>query len=496
MMINQAGINAIIWNACEKFRGTSSPPDYRDYILVFLFLKYLSDLWKDKLEQYRQELGGDDERLQRRMSRERFILPEGCDFDAIYYKRNESNIGEMINNALERIEEANKTKLEGVFRNVDFNSEASLGETKSRNARLRQLIEDFADPRLDLRPSRAGDRNLSGDAFQFLLERFAGEAGKRGGDLFTPPQVSALLGRLLQPKKGDRICDPACGSGSLLIRVADEVQDRDFSLYGQEIDARRWALSHLNMFLHGKDGARIEWGDSLRNPALLEDDGLMKFDIVVSNPPFSLERWGADQVVGDKVNRFHRGIPPKSKADYAFITHLIETAVDGTGKVGVIAPHGVLFRGGAEAKIRKQLIEENLLEAVIGLPANLFYGTSIPTAILVFKRGKQTSDILFIDASREYEDAKNQSRLRARDLEKIVAAYKKFETIEKYAYRATVEEVRGNDFKLNIQRYVDMFGKEDQTDIREFEDEIGRLETELADVRKAMKECLTELSLG
>jgi type I restriction enzyme M protein len=496
MMITQAEINAVIWNACEKFRGASEPQDYRDYILVFLFLKYLSDLLKDKLEQYRQEYGGDEERLQRRLNRERFILPEGCDFDAIYYKRNEPHIGEIINNALARIEEANKAKLEGVFRNIDFNSEANLGDAKARNARLLQLIEDIADPRLDLRPSRTGDRNLSGDAFQFLLERFAGEAGKRGGDLFTPPQVSALLARLLQPKKGDRICDPACGSGSLLIRVADEIRDRDFSLYGQEVDAKRWALSRMNMFLHGKDGAQIEWGDSIRNPGLLEGDGLMKFDIVVSNPPFSLDRWGADQVAGDKFNRFRRGIPPKSKADYAFITHLIETAVAGTGKVGVIAPLGVLFRGSAEAKIRKQLIEENLLEAVIGLPANLFYGTSIPAAILVFNRGKQTSDILFIDASREYEDAKNQCRLRTRDLEKIVAAYNRFETIEKYAYRAPFEEVRGNEFNLNIPRYVDMFGKEDQMDIRALEAEIKKLETELADVRKAMKECLTELGLS
>jgi type I restriction enzyme M protein len=495
-MVNQAEINNIVWKACERFRIASETSDYRDYILVFLFFKYLSDLWKDKQERYRQEYGGDEERLQRRISRERFILPEGCEFDAIYYKRNEPNIGEMINKALERIEAANKAKLAGVFSNIDFNSEANLGETKARNARLRQLIEDFADPRLELRPSRTGDRNLSGDAFQFLLERFAGEAGKRGGDLFTPPQVSTLLARLLQPKKGDRICDPACGSGSLLICVADEIQDRDFSLYGQESDAKRWALSRMNMFLHAKDSARIEWGDSLRNPGLIDGDGLMKFDIVVSNPPFSLDRWGADQVAGDKFNRFHRGIPPKSKADYAFITHLIETAVNGTGKVGVIVPHGVLFRGSAEAKIRKHLIEENLLEAVIGLPANLFYGTSIPAAILLFNRGKQTSDILFIDASREYEDAKNQGRLRAQDLEKIVAAYKKFETIEKYAYRAPVEEVRGNDFNLNIPRYVDMFGKDDQMDLRALEEEIGGLETELADVRKAMKECLTELGLS
>ncbi|MCI0338045.1 MAG: type I restriction-modification system subunit M [Acidobacteria bacterium] len=494
--INQAEINAIAWKACDTFRGVVDPSDYKNYILVFLFIKYLSDVWKDKQEQYRQEYNRDEERLRRRMSRERFILPEGCDFDTIYSKRNEANIGEIINIALEKIEEANKAKLDGVFRNIDFNSESNLGETKDRNARLKHLIEDFADQRLDLRPSRIGNRDVIGDTYQYLIERFASDAGKKGGEFFTPPQVSTLLAKLLQPKKGDRICDPACGSGSLLIRVADEIQDRDFALYGQESNGSTWALCRMNMFLHGKDSARIEWGDTLRNPKLIEGDALMKFDIVVANPPFSLDKWGADKVAADKFNRFHRGIPPKSKADYAFIIHMIGTTIEGAGKVGVIVPHGVLFRGGAEGKIRKQLIEENLLEAVIGLPANLFYGTGIPAAILIFNRGKKTSDVLFIDASREYEDAKNQSKLREQDIEKIVGTYKKFETVEKYAYRATVEEIRENDYNLNVPRYVDMFEEEEEINIKGLQIEIERLEAELTETRKKINEYLTELGIN
>lgn len=497
-MINRSEINeineikAILWRACERFGGAEEPAGYKSYILALLFLKYLSDFWKDKLEGYRQEYSGDEERLRRRMNRERFILPEGCDFDSLYYQRHEPDLGAIINRALERIEAGNKAKFAGIFQRLDFNSEASLGETKFRNARLRQLFEDFADSRLDLRPSRLGD--WIGDVYHHLLERFASEAGKKGGDFFTPPQVSALLARLLDPQKGDRICDPACGSGSLLLRAAAEIQDRDFSLSGQECNPVNWALARMNIFIHGKDNARIEWGDTLRNPRLVDGEELMKFEIVVCNPPFSLDRWGADDVAGDKFNRFHRGIPPRSKADYAFITHLIETAVEGTGKVGVIAPHGVLFRGSTEARIRKQLIEENLLEAVIGLPANLFNGTGIPTAILLFNRGKRTSDVLFIDASREYEGAKYQNRLRARDLEKIVEAYKKFETSERYAYRATIDEIRGNDYNLNIPRYVDMFGKEEQPDKRMLEEEIEKLEAELSEVRRLMKEQLTELN--
>lgn len=491
--INQDEINKVAWRACDTFRGVVDPSDYKNYILVFLFFRYLSDVWKDKLEQYRQEYNGDEERVKRRMSRERFVMPDGCDFDTIYSKRNEANIGEIINIALENIEEANKAKLEGVFRNIDFNSESNLGQTKDRNARLKHLIEDFADPRLDLRPSRIGKNDVIGDTYQYLIKQFASDSGKKGGDFYTPAEVSELLARLLQPKKGDRICDPTCGSGSLLIRVADQIGDRDFALYGQESNGSTWALCRMNMFLHHKDSARIEWGDTLRNPKLIEGDALMKFDIVVANPPFSLDKWGADQVAEDKFNRFHRGIPPKSKADFAFITHMIEATLEGSGKVGVIVPHGVLFRGGAEGKIRRQLIEDNLLEAVIGLPANLFYGTGIPAAILLFNRGKKTTDVLFIDASREYEDIKNQSRLRPQDIEKIVATFKTFETVEKYAYRASFEKLSENDFNLNIPRYVDMFESEAEIDVQTLQKEIVDLEIQLTTIRQHINQHLEEL---
>jgi type I restriction enzyme M protein len=304
-----------------------------------------------------------------------------------------------------------------------------------------------------------------------------------------------LLAKLLQPKKGARICDPACGSGSLLIRVADEVQDRDFALYGQESNGSTWALCRMNMFLRGKDSARIEWGDTLGNPKLVDGNALMKFDIVVANPPFSLDKWGAEAAAKDKFRRFYRGVPPKSKADYAFITHMIETTVEGTGKVGVIVPHGVLFRGAAEGKIRQALIEENLLEAVVGLPANLFYGTGIPAAILIFNRGKRTTDVLFIDASLEYEDAKNQSRLRPQDIEKIVTTYKQFKTVGQYSYLAAIEEIKENDFNLNIPRYVDTFEEEEEIDLEGVQNRIDRLDTKLAEARAEMSKHLKELGL-
>jgi type I restriction enzyme M protein len=493
--VNQSEINDIAWKACDTFRGVVDPADYKNYILVMLFWKYISDLWRDRREQYMLEYDGDMTRVERRLSRERFQLPDGADFLSLYAKRNEPDIGERMNIALEEIEEANKAKLEGVFREVDFNNENKLGQTKDRNARLKHLLEDFNAPKLDLRPSVVGDEDVIGNVYEYLLERFASGAGKKAGEFYTPGQVSELLARLLDPKKGDTICDPTCGSGSLLIKVGRQADERDFKLYGQESNGTTFALCKMNMFLHGMDSFRIEWGDTLRNPRLHEGDKLMRFDVVVANPPFSLDKWGQDAAGADPYLRFQRGLPPKSKADYAFICHMIETARAGSGRVGVVVPHGVLFRGAAEGKIRKQLIEENLLEAVIGLPANLFFGTGIPAAILIFNKGKSTGDVLFIDASREFKDGKNQNHLTEEHLQKIVTTYQNFETIDKYAYRATAQELADNDFNLNIPRYVDTFEEEEAIDLAAVKEEITGLEDQLAQVRSQMDAYLKELEL-
>ncbi|MFA4943749.1 MAG: type I restriction-modification system subunit M [Lentisphaeria bacterium] len=493
--IDQSQINDVAWRACDTFRGVLDPADYKNYILVMVFLKYISDVWNDHRERYLKEFDGDLARVERRLARERFQLPDGCDFKSLYEYRNQADIGERIDVALGEIEEANKEKLEGVFREVSFNSETKLGQTRDRNARLKHLLEDFNDPRLDLRPSVVGDVDVIGNVYEYLLERFASDAGKKAGEFYTPGQVSTLLARLLAPKKGDTICDPACGSGSLLIKVGRQADKRDFALFGQESNGTTHALCRMNMFLHGMDNFRIEWGDTLRNPRLVEHDQLMKFDIVVANPPFSLEKWGIEEATTDTFRRYHRGLPPKSKGDYAFITHMIETAREGTGRVGVVVPHGVLFRGGAEGRIRRKFIEENLLEAVIGLPANLFFGTGIPAAILLFNKAKTHGDVLFIDASREYRDAKNQNVLTDEHLDKIVRTCRAFETVPKYAYRATAQELADNEFNLNIPRYVDTFEEEAEIDLAAVKQEIAGLETDLAAVRQKMAEHLKELGL-
>ena len=493
--ISQEEINAVAWRACDTFRGTIDPAQYKDYILVMLFLKYLSDVWKDRKEEFEKEYHGDPDRVKRRLARERFVMPDGCDFQALHARRSESNIGELINVALEQLEDANKAKLEGVFRNIDFNSEANLGQTKERNKRLKALLEEFATEAMDLRPSRVGKEDIIGNTYQYLIGRFASDAGKKGGEFYTPGEVSELLARLLAPRKGSRICDPTCGSGSLLIQVGDQVGDNDFSLYGQEMNGSTWALCRMNMLVHNKDAARIEWGDTIGNPKLIERDSLMKFDIVVANPPFSLDKWGAEGAEADRFHRFHRGVPPKSKGDYAFISHMVESAKEEGGRVGVVVPHGVLFRGGGEGRIRKALIEENVLEAVIGLPEKLFFGTGIPATIMILNKGRKTQDVLFIDASREYVEGTNQNRLGAEQIARIVATYKTFQTVDKYAYRATLGEIAENDYNLNIPRYVDTFEPEAEVDLKAVQKEIEDLETQLAAVRREMEAYLKELGV-
>lgn len=500
--LTQQEVNQTAWAACDTFRGVVDAGQYKDYILVMLFLKYISDLWNDHFETYKKQFGGDDVRIRRRMERERFYLPDGASFYDLHEKRNEANIGELINIALEKIEDANRAKLEGVFRNIDFNSESNLGRTKDRNRRLKNLLEDFNKPALDLRPSRVTE-DIIGECYIYLISRFASDAGKKAGEFYTPAAISKLLAKLAAPKAGNTICDPACGSGSLLIRAAEEVGSDNFALYGQEVNGATWALARMNMFLHSKDAARIEWCDTLNSPGLIEGDQLMKFDVVVANPPFSLDKWGAEHADTDQYKRFWRGIPPKSKGDYAFITHMIEIAKRQSGRVAVIVPHGVLFRGGAEGNIRQKLIEENLLDAVIGLPANLFTTTTIPVAILVFDRTREAGgpnenrkDVLFIDASQEFTPSKTQNVMDDDHIAKVLNTYRRRDEIEKFSHRGTLDELRENDFNLNVPRYVDTFEPEDPIDLGAIQKDIAAIEAELSDLRTRMAVHLKELGIN
>jgi type I restriction enzyme M protein len=482
----------MVWRACDTFRGVIDPSIYKDYIMTMLFVKYLSDIRKHKLDEYKKKYSGDKVRIERAMARERFIVSEEASFDYLYAHRNDSDIGQTINTVLESIEDANKAKLHNVFRSIDFNSEAYLGQARQRNNRLKNLLEDFAA--LDLKPDNNGDIKVIGDVYEYLIEKFAVSAGKKASEFYTPAAVSETLSRLLAPRKGDRICDPACGSGSLLIRAGKQVGSNDFALYGQEMNGSTWALCKMNMFLHEVDSAHIEWEDTIRHPQFVEDGALMKFDVVIANPPFSLDTWGQEIAAEDRYARFQRGIPPKSKGEWGFISHMLATAAEGTGRIGVVVPHGVLFRGGQEGKIREAVIRENLLDAVIGLPANLFYGTGLPAALMIFDKFRTPrKEILFIDASREFEQSTNQNILRPQDTEKIVTTYRNRREMEKYAYLASFQEIEENEFNLNIPRYVDTFEPEPEIDISATQKEIEQIEAELAETRAKMEAYLQEL---
>ncbi|MCD6389458.1 MAG: type I restriction-modification system subunit M [Desulfobulbaceae bacterium] len=484
----------VVWQACDTFRGVIDPVQYKDYILTMLFVKYLSEIRKSKQAEYAKKYKGDKVRIKRAMSRERFVIEKDCTFDYIYTHRNDNDIGQTINTVLESIEDANKTKLHNVFRNIDFNSETNLGLARQRNTRLKNLLKDLVD--LDLRPEAVGHMDIIGDVYEYLIARFAATAGKKAGEFYTPAEVSETLARLVAPKPGERICDPACGSGSLLIRTARQVGTSDFSICGQDMNGSTWALCKMNMFLHEVDAARIEWEDTIRQPLLVEDDALMKFDVVIANPPFSLDKWGQEIAADDRYGRFYRGIPPKSKGDWAFISHMLAIAVERKGRVGVVVPHGVLFRGGQEGKIREAVIKENILDAVIGLPANLFFGTGIPAALMIFDKSRKPGGkekVLFIDAAREFEQSTNQNILRTQDIEKIVNTYQKKKTIEKYSCLAPYAEIEGNEFNLNIPRYVDTFEEEEEIDIAAVQKEIQHIETELAETEAKMKRYLKKL---
>ena len=520
-------IKRALWAGANTFRDNIDASNYKDYVLSMFFVKYLSDTFDENVKELEKEYSGI--RLERQIANLPFSLKKEYTFDYLLENRFAPDLGTKISEALTGLESSNAI-LSGIFRGIDFNSESNLGKKEQKLPILRNLLKDFED--LDLHPSNIEvnenqvPADIIGDAYEYMIGEFATMAGKKAGSFFTPQQVSEIMAQIVAPVENDRVYDPTCGSGSLLIRAAKKGGLDKVQIYGQEKNNSSISMARMNMFIHDIQDADIKWGDTLANPQHLDSDGnLMKFECIVANMPFSLDKWASGFNPGgevsvdeesdkskkgkkiefkmeaglDRWHRFDLGIPPSSKGDWAFLLHMI-ASMSGNGRIAAVAPHGVLFRGASEGKIRQAIIEKNLIDAVIGLPENLFYGTSIPACIIVFRKGRSNSDVLFIDASKQFKKDKAKNALRDEDTTKIVETYKAYRNGEdaekdKYSHVATLDEIKENEYNLNIPRYVDTFEEEEIIDIDAVNAEIADLKVQIATIEKDMEKYLEDLGL-
>ena len=452
MAIRKSELYSSLWASCDALRGGMDASQYKDYVLVLLFLKYISDKWAG--QPYAP-----------------LVIPEGSSFAEMVALKGKAEIGDRINKQIiAPLVAANQQLSQSDF--PDFNDQAKLGSGKELVERLTDLIAIFEAPALNFSRNRADDDDILGDAYEYLMRHFAVESGKSKGQFLTPAEVSRVKAQVLQIDKEDlkastTVCDPFCGSGSLLLKVAAQA-GRPVTLYGQEKDAATSGLARMNMILHGNPTAIIWQGNTLADPKLKEGEQLKQFDYVVANPPFSDKRWSTGlDAAKDAYSRFEGfGIPPAKQGDYAYLLHIVRT-LKSTGRGSCILPHGVLFRGNAEAEIRKNLIQRGLIQGIIGLPANLFYGTGIPACIVVIDKRDAGSreGIFLVDASKGFIKDGPKNRLRERDIHKIVDVFSRQLELLGYSRFVRNEEIAGHDYNLNLPRYIDSSEAEDLQDV-------------------------------
>ena len=507
----QAELHKKLWSIANDLRGTMDASEFRNYILGLIFYRYLSEkteqrvvnlleednitydeAWKDP--EYREGL---KEELIAQIG---YVIEPQDLYSAMVAEIEKGEHGnfdvEVLEKAISKIEEStlghdSQEDFNHLFDDMDLSSSRLGNSVKARSSLIAKVIINLNS--IDFMHEDA-EIDVLGDAYEYLIGQFAANAGKKAGEFYTPQQVSKILAKIVTIGKTDlkNVYDPTCGSGSLLLRIGNEANVRHY--YGQELNSTTYNLARMNMLLHevSFQDFDIEIGDTLEHPHF----GDMRFEAVVANPPYSAN-WSADaKFLDDERFSSYGKLAPKSKADFAFVQHMIYH-LDDNGTMAVVLPHGVLFRGAAEGIIRQYLIEEkNYLDAVIGLPANVFYGTSIPTCILVFKKSrKDDNTVLFIDASNEFEKAKNQNNLTDENVEKIVATYKNRKAVEKYSYVATLDEIKENDYNLNISRYVDTYEEEESIDLKQVQKEIDEIDQKIANLDKEINAYLIELGV-
>ncbi|CAK2020380.1 type I restriction enzyme M protein [Vibrio crassostreae] len=457
-------------------KGPVDASDFKVYIFPLLFFKRISDVYDEEYRVALEESGGDEEYASM-PEMHRFEIPTGCHWRDV--RETTTNVGITIEDALRGIEQANQEYLYGIFGDAQWSNKNKLSDELLIN-----LVEHFSQHTL-------GNQNVApdmlGNAYEYLIKHFADLTNKKAGEFYTPRSVVHLLGMILDPHEGETIYDPACGTGGMLLECVDHLKDnkedyRTLKLFGQEKNLTSSSIARMNMFLHGIEDFEILRGDTLRHPAFFEADGLKTFDCVIANPPFSLKDWGSENWANDPYGRNIAGVPPKGNGDMAWVQHMVKS-MNSTGRMTVVLPHGALFRKAAEGKIRKQLLEQDMLEAVIGLGPNVFYGTQLAACVMVFKQNKPTDKkgkVMFIDASDQIRVGRAQNFLEPNHVQQIYDWYHGYQDVENYVKVASMDELAENDYNLNIPLYVEKI----------IEDNLPSVEEAMADLKQAWQESL------
>jgi type I restriction enzyme M protein len=460
-------------------KGPVDAADFKIYIFPLLFFKRISDVYDEEYNIALKESGGDKEYAELE-ELHRFIIPKGCHWSDV--RQVTTNVGKVLQAAFRGIEKANQQLLYGIFGDAPWTNKEKLPD-----ALLINLIEHFSQYNLS---NEFVDPDILGQSYEYLIKQFADLTNKKAGEFYTPRSVVHLIGQIVDAKEGESIYDPACGTGGMLLECIEHLRQagndyRTLKMYGQEKNLTTSTIARINMFLHGIEDFEIVRGDTLRNPAFLENDLLRKFDCVIANPPFSLKEWGAEIWVNDALGRNMAGVPPQGNADMAWVQHMISSMKSGTGRMAIVLPHGALFRKGAEGKIREQLINQDLLEAVIGLGANIFYGTTLAACILVFRNRKtkgKKKQVLFIDGSDQIRVGKAQNFLEKEHVDKIYKWYQQFEDVKNFVKLVTLDDIKAKDYNLNIPLYTE---KELKDDLPTLEEALKKLEIAAEETWKA-----------